>query len=395
MQPAPPLRFDWWLDHAPDGKSFYLCERDVITAWDAHAAKKTATYPLPAQGDVRQIAFTGDGKVLGLAQTQYGYGYNSLHLWDVMTGKTLSPTDALDWRVSDIAFSADGKLRVNFAWWNPPRRPLTKTQPKPGHTFRRTWSISVAGRPGGIAPTRALAASLQHDKVRIWETDTGRETEQFRVPLDAGEVATLLAIADAGRHFAISTFKIAPPADDKIKQVDAKKPARFFVWDREKNAVIDTWKNDCRALAVLSADGRRLAYADLHGKVRVREVAPEKGKKDDHIIELGGTATCLAFSPDGSQLACATEQGDRRKVCLCESTTAKITRIVHADRFSDIYYLTYSPMEVCWPVTPATQRLLFGKQDFTAQASCASGGCGSANGAQCEIDSPACEHGTI
>ncbi len=332
------------LIHAPDGKSFYLCERDVITAWDAHAAKKTATYPLPAQGDVRQIAFTGDGKVLGLAQTQYGYGYNSLHLWDVMTGKTLSPTDALDWRVSDIAFSADGKLRVNFAWWNPRSGArLTKTQPKPATPFDALGQYRWPGDWAVLHQQGALAASLQHDKVRIWETDTGRETEQFRVPLDAGEVATLLAIADAGRHFAISTFKIAPPADDKIKQVDAKKPARFFVWDREKNAVIDTWKNDCRALAVLSADGRRLAYADLHGKVRVREVAPEKGKKDDHIIELGGTATCLAFSPDGSQLACATEQGDQRKVCLCESTTAKITRIVHADRFSDIYYLTYSP----------------------------------------------------
>jgi WD40 repeat protein len=330
------------IAHTPDGKSFYLRENNAITTWDAYTAKQTATHMPPNREWLQQLVCTADGKVLALA------GDSVLYLWDVVTEKMLSPVDVPDRWGNDIRFSPEGKLGVvsgyKEAWWNP-RTSARLTEPEwkpvtPLGALKYNWS---SPRPV-LLHQGAKVASLQHDTVRIWETVTGQDTARFSVPLGPAEEATLLAASDQGRYFALATFETARPADSKPNEADAKVPARLIVWDQGKKAVVRAWKNDLAndRAAVLSPDGRWLAYVSLQGKVQVRRVAPAKDEDDFELDKIGDNVQCLAFSPDGKQLACATASVDQRKICLCDTTTGKISRVVHADPYSNIYCLAYS-----------------------------------------------------
>ncbi|HYV34251.1 MAG TPA: WD40 repeat domain-containing protein, partial [Gemmataceae bacterium] len=339
---------------APDGKTFYLCETDVITTWDAHTGQRTAAQPYPVRGWVRQLLFMPDGKVVALAQAPYLYQYNTLHLWDVTTGKLLTPNDVPDWSISDLRFSPEGKLCVGFgsseAWWDPRSgtrltEPVTNlATPLDAFAYPRSWKY----RPCLLQQGKRVASLLQ-DTVRVWEKDTGLETGHFSFQLNPGEEARLLAVADEGRYFALSTFKNAPPADGKTNPAEAKEPARVFVWDRESKAAVRAWKSDVSAetTAALSADGQWLAYMNLQKKVVLRRAVSAKGKDEQDVVELtklSGEVQALAFSHDGQQLACAmAEDAGQRKVYLYDTPTAKLACVVHSDQYGDVHSLIYSP----------------------------------------------------
>jgi WD40 repeat protein len=308
---------------SPDGKRLAVLGRPgEIEVWD-----------LPAWN----LAFTPEGTVLALAGDDH-----FLYVWEVCTGKMLSPTDVPRAWIDKLSFSLQGELYVasgdgHAAWWNPrtggkirDHKPDTETTARPPDFGE---GDVYAGVPN-IFDNGMKVASLRQNTVWIWDTRTGRNTARFVVPLGPQEDTSRVAVSPNGNYFAITTTQSKLLVWDQAKKaviraypMQAFRPARLVrISDRSRFArmtvdfEVDT--------GIFSPDSSRLAF--FGEKNRLQLIRVDRAG-ENAIVEFGEPRTQVlrrVFSPDGRQLACAVAAvaSDAWKICVVETASGKIRR---------------------------------------------------------------------
>jgi hypothetical protein len=91
------------------------------------------------------VAFSPDGATLAAGASDH-----LVHLWDLETGRELTPLRGHTWNVSGIVFSADGRWLYSVGWdgalFQVAGHPLQRA-------FRRTFGIAPLTKRGNFLET--------------------------------------------------------------------------------------------------------------------------------------------------------------------------------------------------------------------------------------------------
>jgi WD40 repeat protein len=225
-----------------------LCHADRLT-WPAHT------------GGVNALAFNPDGKLLASGGEDH-----VIKLWDVATGREVRTLRGHTQRILALAFSPDG---------------------------------------------RHLASGSVNDGAFLWEVASGKQVRVFGGGGDRLFVSRL-AFSPDGQHLAGATDG---PAEKGAVTLLGGPPSveRLLIWDvtTGRPTVFFTDRSIGTRQLVYDHEGSRLAAA-LTDKVVVWDAATGKElfARKKEVAEPG--VTCVAFSPDGKELAAAVEDGQVR-----------------------------------------------------------------------------------
>jgi WD40 repeat protein len=193
----------------------------------------------------------------------------------------------------------DGSVRLWDAGRGAEPSPLT------GH---RSQVTSVAVSPDGRRLASAggdwdpVASRYVNGELKVWELDTGRVLFELRGHADGVTAATF---SPDGRYLASASGSW----DEDGRRYAA---GEVKLWDAQTGAELGTWRGHGGAVLCLafSPDGRQLASAGFDRVVRVRSV-PDGGD----VLGLEGhtdLVTGVAFTPDGRRLVSAGFDGHAR-----------------------------------------------------------------------------------
>ncbi|HVS38879.1 MAG TPA: PQQ-binding-like beta-propeller repeat protein [Gemmataceae bacterium] len=280
---------------SPDGKRLFWAgdDRRSFALRDATTGETLRSFRV-AQGTVRAVAFSPDGKLIASLDVDDD-APPSVGLWDAATGKELRKLPSLGaagW-IADPVFSPDGK-RLAFAddydgllhMWDVE---TGKDAAQVGE--HRAMLCTAAFAPDGRT---ALTGCADH-VVRVWDAAKGTVLRRIDVAGLAGNpMSYQIVLSDDRKTAALINFK----ADAQI-------------WDLEmgkKRADLDGGE-DKSWTAVFSPDGKLLALRGNFGTgVQLWDAAT--GKKASRIpIDDNGLGE-FAFSPDGKSLVVLRHQHD-------------------------------------------------------------------------------------
>jgi RNA polymerase sigma factor (sigma-70 family) len=308
------------------------CPRSLSISPDGKLLAATYPYPmirlwdLAGRKEVRHIlaqafsaVFSADGKTLA------GGDDASVQLWDVATGQfrhDFGHTYAID----AVAFSPDGKRLASGACytdtilrvWDP----LTgkNTAQLRGHAL---GIEAVAYSPDG----KLLASGSQDGTVRLWDPASGKEVRRLDAKDDMVYAMAFTpdgtTIATGGRRKAIHLWDVATgrevrsfdnpggfvlrlafSPDGKTIATLASDEAFVRLWDAATGKELrrlTTGTTRRSACLAFSPDGRELASGDDAGAVHIWDA--QTGTERRTTAPLGGPVFALAFSPDGRSLA--------------------------------------------------------------------------------------------
>jgi WD40 repeat protein len=198
-------------------------------------------------GRVSDIAFSADGKKVAAATGQQ-YQNFELRIWEVETGKQLLHITGYKSWAARIAFSPDGKLIAANA----------TTQPKPNSESFMIWNAHTGDEIRAMSGHRRLVRCLAFspdgkrivsgsgDKtVRVWDVATGKHLFQL-----------------AGHH---SETKSVTYSSDGQRIVSASAAGTIHICDAMTGHVYLTLSKGGYGEIALSIDGSCLASASIEG----------------------------------------------------------------------------------------------------------------------------------
>jgi WD40 repeat protein len=257
----------------------------TVKFWDIASGKEIRQIKAPAGASVSAVAFTPDGRLLA-----YSAG-NAIHLCEADTSKEVGRLKTPDGgRV--LIFSPDGKTLAALAgnqrvrlWETGTGKELHQfgdanpPRMSGGFAFVSGFTTAPTTRGLGFSPDGKQLAAASGTTVRIWETATGKE-----VPLLDGHRKALSAIALSGDGKVVVSW-----GDDRV----------IRRWDAGTGRSLGTFPAPPRTtLAALSHDGRTIALANADNTIRLHDNAG----KELHRMKTHASAG-VAFSPDGKMLA--------------------------------------------------------------------------------------------
>jgi WD40 repeat protein/beta-lactamase regulating signal transducer with metallopeptidase domain len=287
--------------------------------------------------DAPGMAFSPDGRTLAAATTKFdqqGAGSNAITFWEVASGKETQQIKVPEGvSVSAVAFAPSGNI-LAFGG----RGVVHLYAPDTGKEIRqlktRGGVLDLTFAPDG----KTLAVRGRNQRVRLWETETGRELYQLgdAEPARQGGLAVLsgftapearaLAFAPDGKRIASaagSTVRLWETATGKeLPLLDGHRDAPTTIVLSPDGKTVVSWGADHvirrweagtgkplgafpapagTTLAAFSSDGRTVALANADKTIRLHETAT--GKELQRFKGHPSGAAGLAFSPDGKVLA--------------------------------------------------------------------------------------------
>jgi WD40 repeat protein len=275
-----------------DGKAVVSCARPLgarhneVRTWDAATGQVLRALDLPADG-AALVRFTQDGARLATADPPpnlFHAGPAQVRLWDVATGKETHALDAGQGVVTGLALSADGKWVASAAGILGPDK-----EPPPGlvkvwdaGTGRRLKSFPLGGKSGQVALSAdgKLLALTGSKGVRVLEAATGREVAAF----PQYTVSRDVAFSPDGRGVALLVGRQA-----RILYPGTGKEERPIELTGELFRI------------AYSPDGRHLLGCSDDRTLTVYHVS--SGQRVNTFRAHAAAVRCLAVSPDGRQVA--------------------------------------------------------------------------------------------
>jgi RNA polymerase sigma factor (sigma-70 family) len=303
----------WDVAFTNDGASLISGGDDqVIHVWDVASGKQRREIGNNLD-EIGHIVVSPDDALLASVSCKYvtsgGGGYwppdNSVHLWDMSTGKLLrritvpphsgSPNTKSE--VAGVAFSPDGKKLVTSAIFDPTIRVWdTRTGAELRQIAART---AMPGMNLAFSPDGKKLAYASYSTIRVRDFNTG---EELLPGLDFPGKIDRSAISDDGRLVATA----AGPT--------------VFLWDPVTGRPVrrlDGHESEVKALTFVDAN-RTLLSASEDRTLRAWDVAT--GKETRKLPFHGVTGFRCSFSPDGKLLATSSEGED---VLVLDTLTGK------------------------------------------------------------------------
>jgi WD40 repeat protein len=314
------------LTYSPDGKTLVAANQDgAFQLWDADTGKRRGVYRGP-KCNPAGLAFVDEDKITAL-----GVVNQVLCLWDVRTGKVLTPMEGHQGMVTSVAFAAGGKVVISAGtdavryWDAHTGKELRQVVVKYPYEGRRDRQQVFA-----ISPIGKYLAGGEDGYLALWEAETGEEL----FAMDGGNLLSGAFSADE-RFLATSS---------------RTHNGGVMVWDLMLGRIVGqfTAKEGRDRCLALSSDGKLLAIAsNLFGNQAKGGQACEinlwdtmKGKEVCKIARDSTWIQTMAFSPDGTLLATA---GRDTAIRLWETATGKELRAFEGDAGNITSNLAFSP----------------------------------------------------
>jgi WD40 repeat protein len=307
-------------------------------------------------GEVYSVAFSPNSKVLASAGTG-----PRLCLWDVTSGKALSPDIQPQNQLKSVDFSADGKLLIGVSLF---AHGIYIWEVASGKLVRQFGDLPHVGsmldvdaanevRASRLSPDSLTLASASH-KVRLWDLATGRV--QTTLPLSGNWPFPIFAVfapdgktlACGGNGAALSLWD--PVLGRRLRQfvghaeqvlcvaftpdgknlASAGKDRTIRLWDVATGRSLrqlNGHHEPIRSLAI-TADGKMLASASAEA-ICLWELP--SGRKVHQLTGHAGGIRSIALSPDSRLLAAGSHNGT---ISIWEVSTAKTVQPFwgHQDR---------------------------------------------------------------
>ena len=282
---------------SPDGKTLVTGGGDQrIAFWDP----ATGRLRRELRGNSAQVVtFSPDGKTLATV-----WPYNkTIRLWDAATGRQCFKLEKDGLVFDSVAFTPDGKTLVSTQWrnfggpvgnpslhlWDPATSKHLRAIPVPA-AGQEAFLVSLACAADGKTVALGTGAGV----IRLWDIKAGSEMVSLR-----------------GHEHYVESVAFSP--DGKLL-ASGSLDQTVRLWEVASGKEVLTLRGHTRAVTAVafSPDGRTLASGSgatnypLKGagphKIRIWDVAT--GKEILHFQGHNSNVTSLAFSPDGSRLAC-------------------------------------------------------------------------------------------
>ncbi len=287
---------------SPDGKLMAVGYDDGnLTLWDTTTGKaKSVLSGKMRQTSVSGLAFTGDGKTL----FSTGQHDESVHQWDVNSGKEVRtlPIDSEDGQ--NVAVSADGKTLAvaggNHAarvWKAELGFALEELAFSEAH---QSQVMHLAFSPDG----KTLASTSWHGPARLWDVPSRRQ-----IASQIGHAYGIYTLAFASDNKSL----VFSCRDHKVR------------WCHPRTGALERtlpWGQESYPFAIGFLDGKTLVagYSQksvhLVGMGQKAELRPLKG--DDHSVSQ------IRISPDGRTLV--TSSHDDKTILVRDTATGQQTR---------------------------------------------------------------------
>ncbi|KAJ5899031.1 hypothetical protein N7495_003775 [Penicillium taxi] len=247
---------------------------DTVRIWDLATGQSVSTLE-GHRGLVRSIAWSPDGTRLASGSMD-----DTVRIWDLATGQSVSTLEGHRGLVRSIAWSPDGtrlasgSIDNTVRIWDPATGQSVSTLE--GHSDSVE---SIAWSPDG---TR-LASGSYDNTVRIWDPATGQS------------VSTLEGHSDS-----VSSIAWSP---DGTRLASGSSDNTVRIWDPATGQSVSTLEGHSnRVLSIAwSPDGTRLASGSYDNTVRIWD--PATGQSVSTLEGHSDWVSSIAWSPDGTRLA--------------------------------------------------------------------------------------------
>jgi WD40 repeat protein len=308
---------------SPDGRQLAAAAtNNIVKVWDL-TTQNEALVLRGHKESVASVAFSPDGWRLAS-----GGGDSTVKLWDATTpAEAVILSGSFD-KITDVAFSPDGR-RLAIVGNQRPVRILDTTTALEVLTLHghAAGVLCVAYSPDG----RLLASAGLDRTVRIWDAANGFEIFCLR-----GHTAPIHAVAFSpdGQRLASISRTLAVRG--------RRLPGETVIWDLSTGQTVLTLSGRTELVGdpgyadvIFSPDRERLATS-VGRTVCVWNAATGQ---ELLTVQTEGFVTRMSYSPDGSRLAAASQDGS---VHVCDAVTGE-TYLTLRGHTSAVHGVAYSP----------------------------------------------------
>jgi RNA polymerase sigma factor (sigma-70 family) len=277
------------LAFSPGGKQLVSAGSEgSVIVWDLDTGRQRATLA-GNQGRVRCFALSADGK-----RVATGGDGDSVSVWDLASRKELHQLKGHQQSVNALAFSRDGKALASGDW-----KGTIRLWDVAGGNLLRHWNAHDRSAVSALAffadGATLVSASWDHT-LRLWDVGTGKERRQLQGhfgPVEAVAISTDETTIASGSWDATVRLWDVAAARERIP-TEGHHHAVFSV------AVAPDGKT-------LASTGVTMSAAQGEGLVRLWDI--DTGTETGHLkTNFTGGMDALAFSPDGKNLVCRSNQ---------------------------------------------------------------------------------------